>query len=274
MKNRIRTLFSSLGIEYYAPLSISDTRITKERLIRECGFEARSVIVFLVPYFVSYPENISAYAASYDYHAVISKLTDRLAEGIKEIDPTLNAKGFGDHSPIDERHAALIGGLGIAGDNGLIINEKYGSYIFIGELITDIDPILLDARICEIDTCEHCGACRAACPTGILAGSGTDCLSAITQRKGSLSESEIALMRENRTAWGCDVCQRVCPHNRNVSKTPLLFFYENRVEKLTGELLSSMDDGELKRRAFGWRGRAVLMRNIEIFESEEKKNEN
>ena len=87
--------------------------------------------------------------------------------------PDCSYRGYGDHSPIDERYAALACGLGIAGDNGLIINEKYGSYVFIGDVICDVPPETLSAMpVGKILHCSHCGRCRSACPTGILRGEG------------------------------------------------------------------------------------------------------
>ena len=105
--------------------------------------------------------------------------------------------GYGDHSPIDECHGAIISGLGVLGDNGLVINEKYGSYVFVADVICDVEPEKLgEVSRYEIRRCEHCGICKSSCPTGILCGKGNDCLSAITQRKGELSDSEITLMKK------------------------------------------------------------------------------
>ena len=174
-------------------------------------------------------------------------------------------KIFGDHSPIAERHAALISGLGIAGDSGLLINEKYGTYTFIGDMITDIPSELLGkTEIVSISTCNHCGACRRACPTGILRGEGDCCLSAITQRKGDLLDREVDLMKKYNTVWGCDICQTACPHNKDPKKTPLDFFYKERISRLDKELLDKMSKDEFSRRAFAWRGRKTVERNLDL----------
>lgn len=264
---RFDTFFSSTGIEYYAVADIKNVRLTKGELLEREDFVPRSVILFLVPYYTLTPKNISRYAASYDYHLIIRKIGEGLSEALKADFPLAKMKIYGDHSPIDERSAALTHGLGILGDNGLLINEKYGSYIFIGDMICDIPPEKLGARETgEVRYCMHCGACKRSCPTGILRGESDACLSAITQRKGELEEWEKECMRRYNTAWGCDLCQSACPYNKNPEKTPVRMFYEDVIEELTSEGLSRMNKEDFQRRAFSWRGRKVVERNLEILE--------
>ena len=260
-------LFTSLSIDTYGALSIADVDIINEKLLLREDFKPKSILVFLVPYYAGETENLSRYAAAKDYHIAIREITERLIFGIKEKYPEAHAKGYGDHSPIAERTAALHAGLGILGDNGLIIHEKYGTYVFIGDVITDLPPEALGARPPQpIRTCEHCGRCRAACPTGVLRGESMDCLSAITQKKGTLSENEIALMRKYNTVWGCDLCQTACPYNRAPMLTLISFFREQRIPYLTGEILASLSDEAFSERAFAWRGRKTVERNILLFE--------
>ena len=262
MSDKLSTLFSEAKIEYFAPLSYSDTVKVRTHLIDKLPFIPQSVIVFLVPYYGGETENISRYAASVDYHYVIKALSDKVISGIRLEYTDASFAAFGDHSPIDERHAAAVCGLGILGDNKLLINEKYGTYVFIGEIFTDLSPEILGAVTPKpIGRCEGCGACHAACPTGALSGLST-CLSEITQRKGELSADNIEIMRKVNTVWGCDLCQTACPHNKDPEITPISYFLEDRIECLTEPLLSAMSDEEFSRRAFSWRGRAVLLRNI------------
>ena len=98
------------------------------------------------------------------------------------------------------------------------------------------------------------------------------CLSAITQKKGELTEWEISLMREHNTVWGCDVCQSVCPFNKEPALTPVSFFYEDRIPHLTREVLDTMNKPTFKKRAFAWRGRKTVERNLDILENTKKDN--
>ena len=273
MDRTIREYFASVGIEYFSVLDYSDCIETGTRIIERSGIEPRSVILYLLPYYTTETVNLSRYAVSLDYHLAIREINAGFEEILKEKFPEAKIKGYGDHSPIDERHAALISGLGIAGDNGVIINEKYGSYVFIGDVVTDISPEKLGAAPPkEILRCEHCGACKRACPTGILRGEGEDCLSAITQKKGDLTEEEAALMREYNTLWGCDICQSVCPMNKSAAFTDIAEFGSDLVCTLTPADIPATQ-AEFKRaygeRAFSWRGRAPIARNLELLYSEQ-----
>ena len=263
MIKAVKDFFFEEKIEYYSILAYDDCNELRPDIIAREGFIPRSVIVFLLPYYAGETVNLSCYAASLDYHIAIKELTDALISRLSLEFPDNHFRGYGDHSPIDERHAAVIAGLGIKGDSTLVINEKYGTYVFIADIVTDVPPELLGAVPPQpVKTCSHCGACRRACPTGILRSECDKCLSAITQRKGDLDENEVEIMRKFDTVWGCDVCQTVCPYNRNPQMTPVEFFHKDRIECLTSATLSSLSDEEFKRRAFGWRGRKTVERNL------------
>jgi len=265
MKKRITDYFEEKKIEYFAALDYNDVRQINPDLMERSGIVAKSLLIFLLPYYVGGAKNLSEYSASKDYHLIIREITSGLISVLKELYPENHFVGFGDHSPIDERGAALAAGLGILGDNGLLINEKYGTYVFLADVITDVPPSELSAVSPHpVLKCEGCGACKRACPTGILRGEGDDCLSAITQRKGELLESEIALMKAYNTVWGCDICQSVCPHNRGAFITPIEFFHEDRINLLTSEILNSLDKEAFEKRAFAWRKRKTVERNLKL----------
>ncbi len=265
MNKRITDFFKEQEIEYFAALDYKDVREINAGLMERSGIKAKSLLIFLLPYYVGGAKNLSEYSASKDYHLIIREITSGLISVLRELYPENQFVGFGDHSPIDERGAALSAGLGIIGDNGLLINEKYGTYVFLADVITDLSPEVLDAvKPRPVSKCEGCGACKMACPTGILRGEGCDCLSAITQRKGILTEPQIALMQKYNTVWGCDICQSVCPHNRGACITPITFFHEERIELLTSEILDSLDDDEFEKRAFAWRKRKTVERNLKL----------
>lgn len=264
MKRELYDLFLREGISCAEAIAYRDVREIKHEILAREPFTPETVLIFLLPYYAGETVNLSRYAASLDYHICIRELTARLIASLGELYPGYTFRGFGDHSPIDERSAALVAGLGIVGDNGLLIHERYGSYIFIADILTDLPPERVGAIPPRpVLTCEHCGACRRCCPTGILRGEGEWCLSAITQRKGELTAEEIECMRANNTVWGCDVCQSVCPHNRAPQMTPIAFFHEDRIPLLTRERLDEMDDATFARRAFAWRKRKTVERNLD-----------
>ena len=87
------------------------------------------------------------------------------------------------------------------------------------------------------------------------------CLSSLNQQK-RVSDDELTLIKQNKIRWGCDVCQLVCPMNKNVQNTPIDFFYEDVVPVVTSEYLQNLQDDKFSERAYSWRGRAVIERNI------------
>ncbi|MBR7094741.1 MAG: DUF1730 domain-containing protein [Clostridia bacterium] len=270
MRNAVRELFLTEGIEAFGVLPYAACRETYPTLLarRDPTFTPRSVLVFLVPYYTGPAENLSLYAVSRDYHLYMRTLAERLAATLATAYPTAKFLSFSDHSPIDERHAAASLGLGLLGDNGLLIHKKYGSLVFIGEVFSDL-PAPPDAATIPPASCEHCGACRRACPTGALTGGG-DCLSELTQRKGALPPEAFLLMRRHATVWGCDLCQTACPHTRRAiaanATTPIAFFHEARLPHLTLATLAAMSDEEFSERAYAWRGRKTIERNLTEYE--------
>lgn len=266
MNNRLREIFYTENIEFFGVAPYSECKVISERIESTIPFLPKSAVIYLVPYYLGDGENLSAYAVSCDYHVYMRECSERIISGLRDIYPEGSFAAFSDHSPIDERHTAASLGLGIIGDNRLLINKKYGSYVFIGEIITSLEADLLGASaIGAIKTCEHCGICKNACPTGSLIGDG-ECLSEITQKKGELSAENIALMRRINTVWGCDVCQRVCPHNNGISPSPIEFFAKDRITRLTSEILSNMTDEEFSQRAYSWRKRKTVERNLKELE--------
>lgn len=269
----LKSIFLSEGIEYFAALDIKKLNIVNERLLERSGVVPKSVIVFLIPYYGGGADNLSIYSTSRDYHLYIKELNSRLIPMIKQMYPDAALVGFGDHSPIDERHAAVSAGLGMIGKNGLLINEKYGTFVFIADIITDVEPDVIGAvNPRDAVFCEGCGLCLEACPTGILSGDGNRCLSEVTQKKGELSDDEKELILRCGSVWGCDACQLSCPHNAEPVITPIEFFKTERIERLDLETLDAMSDEEFSERAYAWRGRKTVRRNLILFEAQKSDN--
>ncbi len=253
------------NVDQYAVLPFSALRVTYPGLLERTVPEPESVLVFLIPYFSGNGgkgRNVSLYAVPRDYHLYVKGLSDRLLPLLRERYPGHGFALFADHSPFDERHAAAAAGLGVIGDNGLLLNRKYGSYVFIAELVSDLT--LGEGEAQAIGECIHCRACFAACPTDRRATG--ECLSAITQKKGDLTAREVRLLRENGTVWGCDRCQTECPYNRGAAETPIAFFREEKISRLTGELIDSMSEEAFSERAYAWRKRKTVRRNLKVTE--------
>ena len=137
--------------------------IKKKYLLDRAGIESGFAVVFAIPYYTKScdgKKNISAYAVSRDYHLYIKGLESRIVPKLKALYPDVSFAFFADHSPIDERDAAVRAGLGIYGKNRLIITEPYSSYVFLGELI--VGATLPEGSYVDRDIqyCENCGLCQ------------------------------------------------------------------------------------------------------------------
>jgi len=231
--------------------------------------DANSVIVCLFPYFTGFKENsnLSVHAYSIDYHKIVMHMLETLGNEIKKELPGFKYVPFIDNGPLVDRYLAHLAGLGFYGINNCIINDKYGSYVFIGYLINNypLEPDKPDNR-----TCARCGACIRACPGCAILGNfdfnPLRCVSFITQKKGDLSERQWEILKKHNKAYGCDVCQMVCPHNMHVRKTPIKEFTEDLIFNLDPDEILAMSDREFRTkytdRTFAWRGRKTLARNL------------
>jgi len=259
-------------IEFYGVLPLSLVTVYRDYLYKKYdGFTPQSVLMLLFPYYAGETENISRYASGYDYHAFSEDFFTRFTAFLKDIFPDNSFYGYADRSPIDERVAAAKAHLGVLGRNGLLINEKHSSFVFLGEILSDLIPEAYGLPLSDgtVRYCIGCNACKNACPTGILAGKCDICLSALTQKKGTLTLREEEIIRQNGSAWGCDVCQTACPYTKSAMEsgsifTPISYFHENRIERLSEDIINDLSEEEFKKRAFSWRGRDVPLRNIRI----------
>lgn len=227
-----------------------------------------NAVVMLFPYYSGKDEkgNISVYTYSKDYHIVVKEYLSKVAEYIKS-QGDYKAEFYVDVSPYNDVELGYKAGLGVIGKNRLLINDKYGSLCFIGYVITDM-PVEYSKPL--ENGCLNCNKCVNACPTGALKdGDFTKCLSEITQKKGELSEEEQKIIKDNETAFGCDICQLVCPMN-NFDVTSIAEFKTDLITHIKKSDFENLSNKEFKEkygsRAFSWRGKNVLIRNLEILE--------
>ncbi len=157
---------------------------------------------------------VSRYALGRDYHKVIRPRLQRLADRISAVTGPFGYRAFTDSAPVLEKPLARNAGLGWIGKHTNLINERAGSWFFLGELYTDL-PLPVDQR-----AGNHCGACHAcidACPTGAIIAPYTldarRCISYLTiELRGPIPEPLRPLI--GNRIYGCDDCQLVCPWNR------------------------------------------------------------
>lgn len=206
---------------------------------------------------------LSSCSIGEDYHIV---LKNKL-EVIKEYLETKGYIGkiFVDNNPLDERLLAYNAGLGFFGINNLLINEKLGSYFYIGVLLTNAS--ISSNKIID-SKCINCGLCKKVCPLGAINDNNildsTKCISYLNQKK-NITEEESKYF--DNCIYGCDKCISICPYNKNIE-----------VLKDTGinpyEFLN-MDNNEYDKKYSNkscyWRGKKVLDRNINIYLNHLKK---
>jgi epoxyqueuosine reductase len=157
---------------------------------------------------------VSRYALGRDYHKVLRRRLQRLAERIRATVGDFGFRVFVDSAPVMEKPLAAKAGLGWIGKHTNLINARAGSWFFLGELYTDL-PLPVDAPVC--DHCGDCRACIAACPTGAIVApyrlDARRCISYLTiEHDGPIPEPLRAPL--GNRIYGCDDCQLACPWNR------------------------------------------------------------
>lgn len=180
---------------------------------------AKSVISLLYNYYPTQTQNpdapkISKYAYGFDYHEVIKEKLNEFLFSLNEKIGSINGRAFVDSAPVLDKAWAKRSGLGWIGKNSNLINKQQGSFFFIAELIIDID-LEYDGPI--KDYCGTCTKCIDACPTDAIIEpyvvDGSKCISYLTIELKDSIPNEFKHKMDN-WAFGCDVCQDVCPWNR------------------------------------------------------------
>lgn len=244
----------------------------EERLLGTTLFTPKSAIVCLFPYYVEHkdPSNLSRYTWATDYHLVINEYLKKLIEKLQIMNTDAQFSIHCDTAPLADRYMAYLAGLGFYGKNNCFISPKWGSYVMIGTILTTLE---LEPDTPLTQSCMECNRCITACLGQCL---GHDefkfdtCKSYLTQKKGELTLEEEHIIAKTPLVFGCDVCQEVCPHNKDIPTTPIPEF-QSVEPYIDIDELDSLTNKEFKakygHRAFSWRGKKILIRNQEIIES-------
>ncbi|MEP6686881.1 MAG: tRNA epoxyqueuosine(34) reductase QueG [Gemmatimonadales bacterium] len=236
--------------------------------------ESLAVVVLLENYYAPDGEEdlvaprVAKYARGEDYHRVTLRRLDQLAEFLRSRGAAV-AHSYADDGPVPERELAQRAGLGWIGKNTMLIRPGAGSFFFIGTIFTDL-PLVPDSPF----TADHCGSCTRcleACPTGALVEprvlDATRCISYLTiEQRGPIPEALAPHLAGY--AFGCDICNDVCPWNERFAEPTTVPEFKPRtlLAGLDPAHFETMDDDEFRRRyadsPFARPGLAGMRRNV------------
>lgn len=217
-------------------------RFTPSELLPNC----RSVVVLTLNYNTalkfSEPQRFAKFSLLNDYHNYMHQMLKKLLASLKDKHTDINAKATVDTSAISEKNWAVEAGLGFIGKNGLLITP-YGSFVHIGTLLLDKEVDNYD-KTCE-KSCSNCNRCIECCPTHAI--EEAHCVNAnhcIAYQTIENKNPDLQILNKESWIYGCDVCQEVCPANRNIPTNEDLVSESSLLLQLTFEQLSQLSQTE------------------------------
>lgn len=267
-----------LNRRYHGTMDWMERNLEKRIDPRNIVPNAKSVISVAMNYYADVPHTdspeigkISRYAWGDDYHILVTARIQTLVDCIKQEKPDANAKAYVDTGPVMDKAWAVRAGIGWLGKHTNVITKEYGSWVFLGNIIVDVQ-LEYDEPIA--DFCGSCTACIDACPTQAIVEpyvlDATKCISYLTiEHKGEIP-GELKPKFEN-WIYGCDICQDVCPWNsfqqqtneqaflpREANVTPQLKELENITKEEFNERFRKSPIKRPKREGFVRNVKAVL----------------
>jgi len=206
---------------YHASMSWIGKNIEKRIDPREIVSGARSIIAVAANYYTDvqhHPGNdegkISRYAWGDDYHILVTARIKKLFECIKQLAPESNGRYYVDTGPVMDKVWAERAGLGWRGKHTTLITKDFGSWVFLGEIISTLE---LEYDSAVEDSCGTCTACIEACPTHAIVEpyvlDSNKCISYLTIEHREEIDPSLA-PQFDQWVYGCDICQDVCPWNK------------------------------------------------------------
>ncbi len=253
-------------------------RTAKERLFPSEKFPwAKSVVVLGINYFQGiFPKEkngtvrISRYAMVEDYHDVLSRRMTVLSRFIKNETKAKRIECYVDTGAVLEKELAERAGLGWIGKNTLLITEKFGSWIFLGEMFLDIG---LESDEIKEKRCGECNICLKSCPSNALEDPYSlnieKCVAFFTVKKKAKFPAWFPV-KGNNYIFGCDICQEVCPFNvkTKITKTKEFLPSKNLINPSITYLANLSEeefDSLFENTPVNWAGSEVFFRNIRAF---------
>jgi len=239
--------FNWIGENFHGEMDYMQRHGTKRTRPNELEPGTTSIISVRMNYFDTHSNHatqqlhstdkayVSRYALGKDYHKLMRKRLQSLANKINEVTDNFQYRAFSDSAPVLERPIAEKAGLGFIGKNSLIIHPRAGSWFFLGEIYTNL-ALPADAPF-EKQGCGPCTACIQECPTQAIVDNAVidsrRCISYLTiEYKGSIPV-ELRSLMGNRI-YGCDDCQLVCPWNKFTQETQeVAFKAKNQMDSAT-----------------------------------------
>lgn len=245
--------------------------------------EGKTIISIAFPYYhedmnketqghIKGNNGFSIYTQRADYHRVVKQYLEAVCDYIVSLGG--KALSFVDSNTLPERYIAYLAGVGFIGRNNMVITKQYGSYVFLGEIITDLEIDCEDIRnfkeLATYAECGECTTCIGECPTKSINKKRCNpniCLSYITQKK-EITDGEMGLLKGN--IFGCDFCQLKCPYNAqgsiqiNVLKDFETLTYMHEDASIYANMDNKYFKEKISQTSCGWRGKNVIRRNAII----------